>query len=161
MLWSGLPARSKTSTVLWSSAARKRRFPFRSSPKWSKSPEKPGSGVVATSLSGCFSWALPRIASARKSSEHVASLFFTLSPYHSANSTRNHIARLIALSRDSLSVGSEKKSNRGLVPWAAFAMPTLPPPVESADLSMLPNHGLWLDDDEGGSPASPLTRVPA
>jgi hypothetical protein len=44
--------------------------------------------------------------------------------------------------------------------WAAFAMPTLPPPVESEDLSMPRNHRLWLDDDEGGSLTGPQTREP-
>jgi hypothetical protein len=33
--------------------------------KWSKSPEKPGKGVVATSFSGSFSWALTGRARAK------------------------------------------------------------------------------------------------
>src|SRR5260370_1019757 len=58
MLWRCFPSRSKTSTVLWSSAVRNRRLPFRSNAKWSKSPENPGKGVVATNFSGCFTCAL-------------------------------------------------------------------------------------------------------
>jgi hypothetical protein len=42
----------------------------------------------------------------------------------------------------------------------AFAMATLPSPVQSESLPMPRNHRLWLDDDEGGSPASPQTREP-
>src|SRR6267154_3060391 len=49
--------RSNTSTVLCSSAARNRRLPLRSKPKWSKSPVKPGIGVVVINFSGSFSCA--------------------------------------------------------------------------------------------------------
>src|SRR6266850_6197145 len=49
--------KSNTSTVFCSSEARNKRLPFRSSPKWSKSPVKPGMGVVAINFSGSFSCA--------------------------------------------------------------------------------------------------------
>src|SRR5882762_3788283 len=51
--------RSNTSTVFCSSDARNKRLPFTSSPKWSKSPVKPGIGVVAINFSGSFSCARP------------------------------------------------------------------------------------------------------
>src|SRR6267378_3307054 len=51
--------KSNTSTVFCSSDARNKRLPCTSSPKWSKSPVKPGIGVVAINFSGSFSCALP------------------------------------------------------------------------------------------------------
>src|ERR1700682_104951 len=87
MLWSCLPSRSKTSTVLWSSAVRNRRWPLRSSAKWSKSPEKPGKAVVATNFSGCFSCALTRGVNIKMSDRHIPSILFILVPLRSCPQT--------------------------------------------------------------------------
>src|SRR5713226_1113660 len=78
MLWIRLPSRSNTSTVLWSSAVRNRRFPLRSTAKWSKSPEKFGKGVVATNFNGSFSCALVVSAKAKNRNNNIPSDFFTL-----------------------------------------------------------------------------------
>jgi hypothetical protein len=43
---------------------------------------------------------------------------------------------------------------------AGSARPTLPPPVEPKAMSMPPEHGVGLDDDECLSPAGPQAREP-